>query len=239
MGHSNDGGFVEVEFRVADDAYPANRVSRELDCRLDLLDAVKTDAGDTTAFFHVDGADPDAVLAEARAAPKGGAVSVVDRFDDECAVDIVLSRSLFGTLADEQVPLQSLVVRDGTARVLATVPPNRSPSDAISAVKERHPAATFVGKRGTGIAAPFVTRTAFQALVDERLTGRQSDALQYAFEYGYFERPRRTSQQALADRMGISPSTFSQHLHAALRKLLTTLFSAGLTREASDDWDSE
>lgn len=239
MGAQENGAFVELEFSISDDAYPAVRISRALDCRLDLLEALQAEDGSTTAFFHVEGGAPDAIIKEARASAFGEDVSVMTRFDDECAVEVVLSRSLFATFADANVPLQSLVVRDGVARILATVPPNRTATDVIERVTSRHPPVEFVGKRRTGIATPFVTRTALETVVDKRLTGRQLDALKFAFEYGYFDRPRRTTQQELAERMGISASTFGQHLHSSLRKLLSTLFTDGLTRDISDELGEE
>lgn len=225
MGSGEGGEFVELEFRLDDDAYPAVRISERLGCRLDLLDALQNEDGKTTAFFHVDGAEPDAVVEAGRASALGDDIGVVERFDGECAVEVVLSGSVFGTLADLGVPLQSLVVRDGAARATATVPPNRAAKAVIAAVNARHPDVELVGKRGTDVTHPFLTRTAFRTAVEDRLTDRQLDALRVAFEHGYFERPRRTSQRELAELMGISPSTFGQHLHRALRKLLGTVFA--------------
>lgn len=239
MGYQQEGAFVELEFSFADDAYPAVRISQTLDCRLDLLDALQTADGTTAAFFHVEGADPDAVVEEGRASTFGEDVSMVSRFDDECAVEIVLSRSLFATFANAKVPIQSLVVRDGVARILATVPPNRTATDVTERVTSQHPSVEFVSKRRNGISTPFLTRTAFQTIVGQRLTERQLEALKSAFEHGYFERPRRTTQEELADRMGISPSTFGQHLHSSLLKLLSTLFTDGVTRDISGDWNGE
>lgn len=239
MGDQENGGFVELEFSFADDAYPAVRISRTLDCRLDLLEALQADDGTTTAFFRVEEGDPEAVVEQGRASALTEEVNTVTRFDDECAVEIVLSQSLFATFADANVPMQSLIVRDGVARVLATVPPTRTATAVIERVTSRHPSVEFVGKRRTAIATPFVTKTAFQTVLNQHLTGRQLDALKFAFEYGYFERPRRTTQQELAERMGISPSTFGQHLHSSLLKLLSTLFTDGQTRDILQDWERE
>jgi hypothetical protein len=53
-----------------------------------------------------------------------------------------------------------------------------------------------------------------------RLTARQREVLEAAFERGYFERPRETNASDLAADLGISPSTFREHLSAAEKKLL-------------------
>lgn len=52
-----------------------------------------------------------------------------------------------------------------------------------------------------------------------QLTTRQRDVLETAFEMGYFERPRDATASEVADELEITPSTFSEHLAAAQRKL--------------------
>jgi predicted DNA binding protein len=44
--------------------------------------------------------------------------------------------------------------------------------------------------------------------------------LETAHEMGYFERPRRANGTEVAAALDIDPSTFSEHLAAAQRKLL-------------------
>lgn len=70
------------------------------------------------------------------------------------------------------------------------------------------------------------TRTAgeFRTTVIDRLTDRQRTVVEAALAGGYFERPRESTGEQLADALDISPSTFSQHLRAANRKLYATLF---------------
>lgn len=53
-----------------------------------------------------------------------------------------------------------------------------------------------------------------------RLTARQREVLEAAFERGYFERPRETNAADLAADLDIGPSTFREHLAAAEKKLL-------------------
>jgi predicted DNA binding protein len=50
------------------------------------------------------------------------------------------------------------------------------------------------------------------------------EALRTAFVGGFFEWPRRSSGEEIAAVMGISQSTFLQHLRAAHKKLLSSLF---------------
>lgn len=52
-----------------------------------------------------------------------------------------------------------------------------------------------------------------------RLTDRQLEVLRAAYEAGYFDRPRRANATDVADTLGISRATFSEHLSIVFRKL--------------------
>lgn len=224
MGRQKSSDFVELEFTLADDDYPEVRISKALDCRLDLLDAVHAEDGTVTAFFHVDSSDADSIVEHGHESQLGDEVAVMEQFDDECTVAMVIARCILGTLANARVPLKSLVVSDGTAHFVATVSSEQDAGAVVDAVRDQHPTVEFVGKRSTTTAEPYRTRSTFQDVVDDHLTDRQVEALRSAYENGYFERPRRITQQQLAERMDVTPSTFGQHLNAAMQKLLATTF---------------
>ena len=57
-----------------------------------------------------------------------------------------------------------------------------------------------------------------------RLTERQQEVLETAYEMGYFDRPRGANATEVAAELDIDPSTFSEHLAAAQTKLLEDLF---------------
>ncbi|MFC7046517.1 helix-turn-helix domain-containing protein [Halobacteriaceae archaeon GCM10025711] len=46
-----------------------------------------------------------------------------------------------------------------------------------------------------------------------------------AYESGYFEWPRRYSGEEIADELGVSHPTFSQHLRKAELKVFSLLFA--------------
>jgi PAS domain S-box-containing protein len=56
------------------------------------------------------------------------------------------------------------------------------------------------------------------------LTDKQLTALQAAHYNGYFERPRQTTANEIAASLGVSHSTFLQHLHRAQTKLFESHF---------------
>jgi PAS domain S-box-containing protein len=66
----------------------------------------------------------------------------------------------------------------------------------------------------------------FTAIVDERLTERQADALEAAHLNDYFEWPRPVDGETIAETMDITRQTFHQHLRAAERKLIAAYVDA-------------
>jgi DNA-binding CsgD family transcriptional regulator len=57
----------------------------------------------------------------------------------------------------------------------------------------------------------------------ERLTARQREVLERAYELGYFEYPRDANAAEVAESLGIGSSTFVEHLNTAQSKLLSDL----------------
>jgi len=74
---------------------------------------------------------------------------------------------------------------------------------------------------------------------DELLTGRQKEILATAISLGYFDFPRKISLTALSDKVGIRPSTLSEVLRSAERKVIENMaksiklpiYATGQTRE--------
>jgi predicted DNA binding protein len=68
---------------------------------------------------------------------------------------------------------------------------------------------------------------AANSLVDPEgadLTDKQRNALRVAYHDGYFEQPRSSSATEVAETLGVSHSTFLQHLRVAQRKVFGERF---------------
>lgn len=63
-----------------------------------------------------------------------------------------------------------------------------------------------------------------QVFIDRgKLTDRQYEVLQTAYEQGYFEQPRRANATDIAAELGIAQATVSEHLRTAQQKILDDL----------------
>jgi predicted DNA binding protein len=73
----------------------------------------------------------------------------------------------------------------------------------------------------------------FKRELEDKLTNRQRDVLETAFVSGYFDWPRGSTAEEVAESLGISAPTFHEHLRAGEQKLMATFFEE--TAESSAD----
>jgi len=55
------------------------------------------------------------------------------------------------------------------------------------------------------------------------LTGKQSDALVKAHRYGYYSSPRQVTTESIAHALGVSRSTYEEHLRKAENRIMASL----------------
>ncbi len=195
--------------------------SAALDCTVTLEGTVSGDDGAIVCFLTVsDTAGEDALgrltdrhSVEARllrSTADGALLEVV--LKDESPVRTLAARG--GRVADLQVT-------DGRARIVAEFAPDVDVRAVRDALQERYPSTTFQRKEETERAgtSPADLRTT----VESDLTDKQRSVLRAAYHAGYFEWPRGSTAEELADTLGISSPTLHNHLRKAQGKLFETV----------------
>jgi PAS domain S-box-containing protein len=101
-----------------------------------------------------------------------------------------------------------------------------APTTDVGAVNEAvtdvSPGAEMVARRQ--VTRQDTDRRGWVGTVAENLTNRQWVTLEAAFHSGYFGWPRDANGEAVADSLGIAPSTFHHHLRKAQHGLLSAVF---------------
>ena len=82
------------------------------------------------------------------------------------------------------------------------------------------------GRLGRDGIEPADTQSTFRDRLLEDLTEKQFDALQTALYGGFYEWPRTSTREELAATRDIASSTFSHHLRAAERKVLSAVLDS-------------
>lgn len=184
-----------------------------------------TSADDATHLDYVTvrGLDATTVVDRARASP------AVERVRQVCEHDGVTlfefrfdGPSVVVTLAERGATLAELTAADGVATAVALVPPPVDVRTVVDGLDAAFDEVELVGRRS--VERPVRTLPEFRASLDEQFTGRQRKVLEAAYYAGYFDWPRDSTAEELADAMGIASSTLHRHLRKALGKLLDAYF---------------
>mgnify|MGYP000023552198 CR=1 FL=1 len=213
---------IELEFSLAGEEPFFVGLSGELDAELVHAGTITRDDGPTTFFFETD-ADPDAVVTAAEQRPEILACVPVTTGEGRAVVEFTVEESpLVQLLLDRGGRITAMSASGGTGEMTVELPPEAQPRTVVEAVEDRVPGADLRAYREDE--QPAERRQDVRASIEDRLTDRQSTALQTAIVGGFFEWPRETNGETLAEAMDIGRSTFHQHLRAAQRKVFEELY---------------
>jgi len=211
---------VELRLRVSDPADPLVAVAGEYDATL-AVDGLVPQGETLLCYLTVEGARPAAV-AESFAAVSETASSRPVAGEDGGSVEVGL---------DGDVPLSRLVGRGATVRdgsfdssggeLTVDIAPEENLRRLADAVTRGFDA-EVVAKRERQ--EDVLTPQAFRDRLADRLTDRQESALKTAFLADYFESPRESTAEEVAEALDITGPTLLHHLRAGQRKLLDEFF---------------
>jgi predicted DNA binding protein len=212
---------LELEFRTDDPASLFVAGSAELGCTFHLMGVVPLDGGSLLYYLTVSGTSPDEVLAFTRDAAESARL-VADYHNKSVLEVTVKNASVAGNVIEQGANLRELVAEDGHARIRCEVTPFTDVREFAEDVVAGSPSASLVAKRevGPSVRSP----TEFQRSLDSQLTDRQRSVLQAAYHAGYFDWPRGSTAEDIADSIGVSSPTLHNHLRRGQRKLLATFF---------------
>ncbi|WP_458207788.1 bacterio-opsin activator domain-containing protein [Haladaptatus sp. NG-SE-30] len=213
---------VELEFSLTDSACPFVDLSTRVSGRLTLERTISNEDGLVHQYFSVTDVDPAKALEQVCEAPSVDHANLVCESDDDCLVRIETSRRTVVTeLADHGALVTSVTAKDGEGRLTVELPRTANVRGVVEALQNAHPRTDLLAYRERE--RPVETKQGFRATLEDSLTDRQLETLETAYINGFFKWPRQNTGEEIADVMGISQSTFLQHLRAANRKLLDTI----------------
>jgi len=131
---------------------------------------------------------------------------------------------VLSTVSAQAGYIHESVIEDGNLYLTFHFAPNADIQQVIDGVKTAYPEATLLTRSRT--VRPDQQLHPPMEVLSERLTDRQLAALEAAYGAGFFNWPRDSSGEALADSLGISPSTYHQHLRKAQQTLMEIVFEA-------------
>lgn len=211
---------VTVEVGGADDPLAALAVATGGDAEFDGF--VPHDDG--TRLFCTARGVPESDVREAARHQPGIADVTLFGDDEDCRFDATVTEP---TVASHVVSGGGLVrsltaTAEGTVSVVVHLPATGTVREFVEHLRTTYPEAELVKRRTCD--RPITTRRDLRESLEDRLTDRQREVLETAYQGGFFESPRLRTAGELAETLGVAPSTFSYHLREAERRLSALVF---------------
>jgi predicted DNA binding protein len=130
--------------------------------------------------------------------------------------------SPLGVLTGQGARIESISATDGRARYEIEVPSEAAARRLLDDLDARFEGIRMTAKRERSQPAGESAVLPADGLAD--LTDRQQEALEAAYRAGYFEWPRDSTAEDVADSLDISASTLHSHLRKAEGSLFAELF---------------
>ena len=213
---------LELRFRYEDRSAPLVSVSSTTDCTLTLSGLVPGEDRSLVCFVEVRETTTTAVLEAATDTDGIADVRLVRRDDDGGLVEVILAGgSPLLSLTGRGATVTDLRIEAGVASLTCELAPETDVRAVHDELREQFPSLDLRRKqeRQATRETPDVRGT-----IDERLTDRQRAVLEGAYHAGYFEWPRESTAEDLAESMGVSPPTLHNHLRKAQGKLLDSIY---------------
>jgi len=219
---------VELDVHCPASASVVAELSAALSCRVELSGVVPVGEGSLLYYLDVAGSGAEAVITKVSAADAVVDARVLAEYGDGAAVEVTVTDAPALALLDAGGRVRSLVADDGSATLTAELAGDADVRGVVDAVTDAHPGTRLLAKRQRD--RPAETAAGFRERLGDRLSDRQASVLRAAYHAGYFEWPRDSTAEELADSVGVSAPTLHNHLRKAEGKLLAAFFE-DLARE--------
>ena len=215
---------MELEIGIEDPSIGLLALATGADCRVTYEGSVSRDDGSVILFVTV---DPDGEVIESVAADLPD-VDHSERITAHEGTGLYELHCPGGTLvsqvADAGGSIRRLEAEEGSLELVVEVADRPTARSLFATLEGSYRRVELLGSHERE--RPPSTRAGFLDRLTETLTERQETALRTAYLAGFFEWPHAVTGDELAETMGVSRSTFHQHLRAAERKLVAAIYDA-------------
>lgn len=210
---------IELSYQISDHSSPLVGASASVASVLSVEGVVPIGDGELLAYVSI--SDASASDLAAVLAPEVQARPVQE--DDGDLIEVQLAGTTGLTLlADLGATIRAAEFEDGTGEVVVEVSPQADLRKIDSRLEDEFDAVELLTKREHERSVE--TAGEFRRALRDRLTDRQLTVLRTAYLADYFESPRGSTSEEIAESLDITGPTLLHHLRAAERKLLDAFF---------------
>jgi predicted DNA binding protein len=215
---------MELTIQSTDDGAFFATASAALDCRFRLSGLVPVEGDSLLCFVVVTGSTPEEILTFADDASGVDRARLIRDHGDSVLIECAVTDDPAVVAVERGGNISELISENGQERVVSEVATDADTRSMIDSVTSAFPDSYLLAKRERE--KPVETKVGLRESLSELLTQKQESALRVAYLGGYFEWPRGSTAEELAESMDVSSPTLHNHLRNAQQKLLTVFFDS-------------
>jgi PAS domain S-box-containing protein len=213
-----------VEFRANQSAVPPSLRVEAGEHRLEVESVVSLPDGATIQYMGTRDLSAGDFVAAVEEVPHYVNVRLLSTIDGysriEARAESATAAEVFQSLGGQP---RAIVVAHDQVRFWGELPGDVDPRLAAEGIAEFHPDVELVSEEL--VYSPHL----LYDIIEDALTDRQLATLNAAYFSGYFDSPRTSSGDELAERFGVTRQTFNQHLRRAQQTVFQHLFEKSAT----------
>ncbi|THE66353.1 PAS domain S-box protein [Salinadaptatus halalkaliphilus] len=214
---------TELEVGLENDHEPLSAVATALERRVDVRSVVPRSSGGSTVYCTIANTDPTELRSMSDAVDGLESVRHVGEEIDGSPIELVFERETVAeTVAEHGGRVRSIAPDGDRTRLVIDLSTTIEVRSFLDVLERSFPNATLLARREHDRSAR--PRRAFDAELRDQLSERQLRTLETAYYSGFFEWPRESTGEEVAESLGVSQPTFSRHFRTAQRKLFELLF---------------
>jgi predicted DNA binding protein/DNA-binding NarL/FixJ family response regulator len=233
------GTLLQLEFRMDDLAEELVAYSADHDLSV-TFDRLVRGEDDLLVYGRAEGVSAETFREVAQRTDEVEGLRLLATATEACEFELTTSalEGLVAAVGSHGGQVASATIADGEFRFVAEFPRGRDKRQLVELVEDHCSDATPTAQRTVQQADPGVAD--LRSTVSDQLTEKQRAALETAFHAGYFDWPRTSTGEDVAERLGVTSATFSQHLRAAEREFFQAVFEAErrAEEESVSPWSS-
>ncbi|WP_440991622.1 bacterio-opsin activator domain-containing protein [Haloarchaeobius baliensis] len=215
---------TRLEFASEDGTFVLYRLARAADCTISYQGGVQQTADGSFVFAKVEDAPVDAVVSAAAELVAVEDVQPVSTDGDGGVVRLRLSQPFLALeLADHGAVFREATAMPESTTLVVDIPDGIDARTVTQLVRETFSGVELRSKQSIDTVGEHELYASF---LDE-VTDRQLEVVQTAYFSGFFESPRESSGEEVAETLGISSTAFYGHVRTVQRKLFGVLFAEG------------
>jgi PAS domain S-box-containing protein len=214
---------VELSLQVREPDTILSRLAQQVSCQIEFEGLISHSAETAQVFVTTRGASADEICTAATESLAIETMTMLSESEDGCRFKLVMTDPpLAAVLIDQDAEIRQLTLDADGVTAVVDLPTTKDVRPVIETVQTTFPETELVSRRTCPRSRePLHT---CRVVYEESLTDRQQETLRTAYLSGFFESPRGTTGQELAEAMDVSQPTFVQHLRAGQRNLFEMLF---------------